>query len=233
MVLFQNETSRLGGVKCLMWKPQWNIYVYFFFPSNQQLQHTPKQVKMDVSFWVKHVHVHLRQQQHWRVIFPHSGFLLLQCFYKPQVQNIQEHVVILLSNNCAVFVVHFWPVFDITSMPWHEDLILNLSCPQRLSFYLSTTKDRRSPATLLSAPSNTHVTQVRAHVCRCTSKKVFPGLRTNTEASSTLQLMIVTISVRIKASVSFLFVFFVFFFIKTVGLFVQSWEENPFVLLGN
>lgn len=143
----------------------------FFFPSNQQLQHTPKQVKMDVSFWVKHVHVHLRQQQHWRVIFPHSGFLLLQCFYKPQVQNIQEHVVILLSNNCAVFVVHFWPVFDITSMPWHEDLILNLSCPQRLSFYLSTTKDRRSPVTLLSAPSNTHVTQVRTHVCRCTSKK--------------------------------------------------------------
>lgn len=30
-ILFQNETSSLGGVKCLLWKPQWNIYVYFFF----------------------------------------------------------------------------------------------------------------------------------------------------------------------------------------------------------
>lgn len=40
------------------------IMYIFFFPSNQQLQHTPKKVRMDVSFWIKLVQVHLSQQQH-------------------------------------------------------------------------------------------------------------------------------------------------------------------------
>lgn len=82
--------------------------------------------------------------------------VLLHHIENLRYKTIQEHVVSLLSNNyCAVFVVHFWSVFDITSMPWHKRPHLNLCCPQflNLSFYLSHTKDRRSPAKLFSTPS--------------------------------------------------------------------------------
>lgn len=55
--------------------------------------------------------------------FHTQDFCSHSAFTNLRYRRIQEHVVILLSNNCAVFVVHFWPVFDITSMPWQEDLI--------------------------------------------------------------------------------------------------------------
>lgn len=82
--------------------------------------------------------------------------VLLHHIENLRYKTIQEHVVSLLSNNyCAVFVVHFWSVFDITSMPWHKRPHLNLCCPQflNLSFYLSHTKDRRSLAKFFSTPS--------------------------------------------------------------------------------
>lgn len=78
-----------------------NYISFFFFPSNQQLQHTPKQVRMDVSFWAKLVRSIDVSSFHTQDFYSHSAFTNLR------YRRIQEHVVILLSNNCAVFVVHF------------------------------------------------------------------------------------------------------------------------------
>lgn len=104
-----------------------NLLFFFFFPSNQQLKKKHPKVKMDVSFWIEILHIYFSQQHHWRVILPHSGYCYYSAFtpyWNLRYRTIQEHVVILLSNNyCAVFVVHFWSVFDITSMPWQKDLI--------------------------------------------------------------------------------------------------------------
>lgn len=103
------------------------IFFFFFFPSNQQLKKKHPKVKMDVSFWIEILHIYFSQQHHWRVILPHSGYCYYSAFtpyWNLRYRTFQEHVVILLSNNyCAVFVVHFWSVFDITSMPWQKDLI--------------------------------------------------------------------------------------------------------------
>lgn len=170
--------------------------------------------------------------------------VLLHHIENLRYKTIQEHVVSLLSNNyCAVFVVHFWSVFDITSMPWHKRPHLNLCCPQflNLSFYLSHTKDRRSPAKLFSTPSaavtilytltvdtytstHTHTcihTYIQTHrfMCRYTTQtgKGSSGLHTHTEANSTLQQ-------RTLLSVSFLW--------KKKTVFVRSWSGTRFVLLG-
>lgn len=141
-----------------------------------------------------------RQQQCWLDILPHSGFYYYSAFtpyWDLRYKTIQEHIVSLLSNNyCAVFVVHFWFCiwrfqYALTQRPH-----LNLSCPQflNLSFYLSNTKDRRSPTKLFSTPSaaaitytltvptHTH-THTRRFMCRYTTQtgKGFSGLHTNTQ----------------------------------------------------
>lgn len=161
--------------------------------------------------------------------FHTQDFCSYSVFTNLRYRTIQEHVVILLSNNCAVFVVHFWPVFDITSMPWHEDLI-ETSVALSVSHSTSVTQKTDDLQRRCSPLPRTHTSLKRAHVCAdLQAKSVSWPTHQHTEASSTLRLMIVTISARIKASVSFP----VYFEINIGGLFVQRWKENPFILLGN
>lgn len=120
-ILFQNETSSLRGVKCLMWKPQWTMYIFFLPISScsahpDRLEWTSHFGSNSFSFTSVSCRIDVSS-------FHTQDFCSYSVFTNLRYRTIQEHVVILLSNNCAVFVVHFWPVFDITSMPWHEDLI--------------------------------------------------------------------------------------------------------------
>ena len=106
-----------------VWQFRLIMSMFFFLPTSSKKKSTQR-FKWMSHFWKETLHIYFSQQQ-WLNILPHSGFYYYSAFtpyWNLRYNAIQEHVS-LLSNYCAVFVVHFWSVFDITSMPWHNDLI--------------------------------------------------------------------------------------------------------------
>lgn len=103
-------------------------WYFCFLPTNRRFKKKkcPK-VWMDILFMEKKPFMQTSVNKPcWHVILPHSGFHYYSAFtpyWNLRYKNYSGTCCLLSNNYGAVFVVHFSPVFDITSMPWHKDLI--------------------------------------------------------------------------------------------------------------
>lgn len=156
------------------------------------LSSQPMVYLLDVSFWKDTFHTYCSQPPCWRLILPHSGFYSYSAFtpyWNLRYKSIQENIVSLLSNNCcAVFVVFLICI-------WHYQYALtqrpHVNLSYTLSFYLSNTQDRPSPANS-SSTRWTHDASTQADTTR--PDRRFSALHTNTLHSSR--------GVQMKAAVS-------------------------------
>lgn len=133
--LFRNEISTFGREFCLVLRKKnpinvnmskSDIFVSFQPAGDLRRKKCPK-VWIDISFLEKKPFMQtLVNKPCWHVILPHSGFHYYSAFtpyWNLRYKNYSGTCCLLSNNYGAVFVVHFSPVFDITSMPWHKDLI--------------------------------------------------------------------------------------------------------------
>lgn len=123
---------------------------------------------MDMSFWNEIYHLFTEVNNNVDMSFYHTQDLLLHYFYtilKPQVQTYSGTCCQSTQYNfCAMFVVHFWSVFDIDSMPRHKDLT---ETSVSLSFLIShsTSVTQRTEYLQLHSLSN----DLRTHTNRNTN----------------------------------------------------------------
>lgn len=142
-------------------------------------------------FGCKTFHRYLRQQQHWLVILPHSGFCYTVLLHHFETSGTE------LFRNMSFYsvIIVVLCLLCISDLYWHYQYALtkrphlNLSCPQCLSFYLSYAKRQVFLQSLCNGDVHTYCTRARMHTGMCArtnttlTSKEFSGLHTNTHSS--------------------------------------------------